>query len=95
MAHEIIYLAPPCFGEERYWCEDDAPVDCECADGPHSWTRYEPATPKSSEGELLEAAEELVASLSLNDEDGLTEFAEPMVKMRQAIARAKAGKAQS
>lgn len=53
------------------------------------------ATPKSSEGALLEAAEELVASLSLNDEDGLTEFAEPMVKMRQAIARAKAGKAQS
>ena len=40
MDHTVIYLAPPCFGDERHWCEDDAPVDCECDDGPHPWIKF-------------------------------------------------------
>lgn len=37
---EVIYLAPLCQGYERMWCEHDAPVDCECIDGPHPWIKY-------------------------------------------------------
>ena len=37
---DVIYLAPPCQEHERMWCEHDAPVDCECIDGPHPWIKY-------------------------------------------------------
>lgn len=47
----------------------------------------------ASAPELAEALEALVASLSVNDEDGLTEFAEPMVAARAAIAAARGEKA--
>lgn len=38
--YKVIYLAPPCYGDERMWCEHDAPDDCECIDGPHPWIKY-------------------------------------------------------
>ena len=37
---DVIYLAPLCQEHERMWCEHDAPVDCECIDGPHPWIKY-------------------------------------------------------
>ncbi len=43
----------------------------------------------SAAPDLLEVLEALVSTLSANDEDGLTEFAEPMVAARAAIAKAR------
>ena len=44
---DVIYLAPLCQEHERMWCEHDAPVDCECIDGPHPWIKYIAAPPKA------------------------------------------------
>lgn len=47
---------------------------------------WEECEAQSLEGELLAALKGLCSSLSAADEDGLTEFAEPMCRARNAIA---------
>lgn len=52
---EVIYLAPLCQEHERMWCEHDAPVDCECIDGPHPWIKYVAAMRQPTQSEITQA----------------------------------------
>lgn len=53
---DVIYLAPPCQEHERMWCEHDAPVDCECIDGPHPWIKYVAALRQPTQSDALTIA---------------------------------------
>lgn len=58
---DVIYLAPLCQGYERMWCEHDAPIDCECIDGPHPWIKYVVAPEQPTQSDALrEALEDLL-----------------------------------
>ena len=35
------------------WCEHDAPVDCECIDGPHPWIKYIAAQQQPTQSDAL------------------------------------------
>ncbi len=67
---DVIYLAPLCQEHERMWCEHDAPVDCECIDGPHPWIKYvaAPQQPTQSDAlrEAVEAERERCAQIAEN-----------------------------
>lgn len=52
---DVIYLAPLCQEHERMWCEHDAPVDCECIDGPHPWIKYVTAPQQPAQSEITQA----------------------------------------
>lgn len=54
---DVIYLAPLCQEHERMWCEHDAPVDCECVDGPHPWIKYVAAPKQPTQSDALLDAE--------------------------------------
>lgn len=53
---EVIYLAPLCQEHERMWCEHDAPIDCECIDGPHPWIKYVAALRQPIQSDALTIA---------------------------------------
>lgn len=50
---EVIYLAPLCQEHERMWCEHDAPIDCECIDGPHPWIKYVAALRQPTQSDVV------------------------------------------
>ena len=75
MDHTVIYLAPPCFGDERHWCEDDAPVDCECDDGPHPWIKF------AAEQVVQELRAENAHSRQLGREEGARMMQEAAAKL--------------
>lgn len=52
---DVIYLAPLCQKHERMWCEHDAPVDCECIDGPHPWIKYVAAMRQPTKSDIKQA----------------------------------------
>lgn len=54
---EVIYLAPLCQEHERMWCEHDAPVDCECVDGPHPWIKYVAAMRQPTQSDIFDACD--------------------------------------
>ncbi len=37
------------------WCEHDAPIDCECIDGPHPWIKYVVAPEQPTQSDALQA----------------------------------------
>lgn len=53
---DVIYLAPLCQEHERMWCEHDAPVDCDCVDGPHPWIKYVAALLQPMQDDALREA---------------------------------------
>jgi len=62
--HEVIYLAPPCHGPERSWCEDSGVEDCDCLDGPHDWIKYTRQPPSDAMRDFTdEETEDAWASL--------------------------------
>lgn len=54
---DVIYLAPLCQEHERMWCEHDAPVDCECIDGPHPWIKYVAALRQPTQSNIFDACD--------------------------------------
>lgn len=72
--HEVIYLAPRCLEssyDDRHWCQDDAPEDCDCPDGPHPWVKYvlaaTAATPNPLTAQLVEALREALRPYGIWD----------------------------
>lgn len=44
---DTIWLQPDCMTSidcGRVWCEHDAPVNCDCSDGPHPWIKFDRAS---------------------------------------------------
>lgn len=83
---DVIYLAPPCQEHERMWCEHDAPVDCECIDGPHPWIKYVAALRQPTQSDV--SFRELAAVLYRKSADfqvGLT-VADSYTLAAEAIA---------
>lgn len=52
---KTIWLQPDCMTTPDYgrvWCEHDAPVNCDCPDGPHPWIKFDRAI-EAAEADLL------------------------------------------
>jgi hypothetical protein len=64
--HDVIYLAPVCCHSGE-WCQDDAPYDCDCHDGPHPWTKYTRTTPAPSQ--QTGANGQMVEIININGRD--------------------------
>ena len=83
---DVIYLAPLCQEHERMWCEHDAPVDCDCIDGPHPWIKYVAALRQPTQSDV--SFRELAAVLYRKSADfqvGLT-VADSYTLAAEAIA---------
>ena len=75
---EVIYLAPLCQEHERMWCEHDAPVDCECIDGPHPWIKYVAALRQHTQSDIKHADRAAMESIL---------WVETIIDDQEAIAR--------
>lgn len=90
---EVIYLAPLCQEHERMWCEHDAPVDCECIDGPHPWIKYVAAMRQPTQSDALREENERLRSVlqrtltmaEVYAEGTGTNFKEAMAEARAAL----------
>ena len=87
---DVIYLAPLCQEHERMWCDHDAPVDCECVDGPHPWIKYVAALrqPTQSDVSFRELAAVLYRKsaefqVGLTVEDSYTLAAEAIASLQE------------
>lgn len=76
---EVIYLAPLCQGYERMWCEHDAPIDCECIDGPHPWIKYIAALRQPAQSEITQADTDAMESIL---------WVDTIIDDKEAIAKA-------
>lgn len=93
--YSAIYLAPPCFGFERNWCEDNAPVDCECPNGPHPWAKFvieSELTTLRAENKLMREAVEAVrdgykSQMKFCDIEALGYFREFVRRIDNALAQ--------